>query len=36
MDARHSLGAGRDARTIITTRVFDAPKRRLRIDTLMR
>jgi hypothetical protein len=26
MDARHSLGTGQDARTIVTTRVFDAPR----------
>lgn len=26
MDARHSLDTGQDARTIVTTRVFDAPR----------
>jgi uncharacterized protein YndB with AHSA1/START domain len=26
MDARHSPGTGQDARTIVTTRVFDAPR----------
>ena len=26
MDARPSLGTGQDARTIVTTRMFDAPR----------